>query len=147
MKNKSYDQGQNRYIEGGTFSGSLQVIDIQEPKKATTGQWTFSTASYYKVTLSKLLPTGEVHLYTIEPSKGSKTWRKWYKVIKEFHKGHIVELTGKFKIASEKHKRTLLSATKSSFTITDTYTEEEYAKGLEMLTGKEIPVQPELFDK
>lgn len=147
MKNKGYDQGQNRYIEGGSFRGSLQVIDIQEPKKATTGQWTFSTASFYKITLSQLLPNGEVRMYVVEPSKGIKTWRKWYKVIKEYHKGNIVEVSGTFKIASEKHKRILLSATKSSFSITDTYTEQEYTRGLELLTGKEIPIEPDVFDK
>lgn len=147
MKNKSYDQGQNRYIETGSFEGSLQVIDIQSPKKATTGQWTFSTANYYKITLSQLLPNREVRIYTVEPSKGIKTWRKWHKVIKEYHKGVIVELTGRFKIASEKHKRTLLSANSSSFSITDTYTEEQYAEGLQSLTGKEIPAEPDVFDK
>ena len=146
MNNKGYNNGQNRYIEGGHFKSVLQVVDVQAPRLSVTGGWTYSTAHFHKITLSECLPDGEFKLYTVEPSKGITTWNKWKNVIQQFNKGLVVELTGKWKIASNNHKHPLLS-TKSNFSITDSYTEEHYAKCLEALTGKEIPVEPDIFDK
>jgi hypothetical protein len=149
MNNKGYNKEQNRYIEGKDFRAILQVIDVQSPKLSSGGTWTYSSANYYDITLCKFVDFNEqskpdFQLYSIQVAKGISTWKKWEKVIKEFNKGNVPELTGNFHCFKADGKRHMLSA-KSKFSMTDIQTHTAFEQGLEKWLNVELPVEPDII--
>ena len=141
MKNLSYGAGATHHNR--SLMGTLQVVDVLEPKKHTQGQWSHNTAKFYTIVLSCLqtLSNGEHTFELFEVFAPIKS-KKWQPVIDCVKKNNTVpEISGNFDIVSSESRRRCISP-KSKFSFLTEYTQEEFETAISSFLGKELPQEP-----
>jgi len=146
MKSLSYSAGATHHNK--QLCGTLQVIDVLDPRKRSAGQWSHQTNDYYTVVLSCLQTksNGE-HTFELFEVFATKTSKKWQKVINQVKQYNTVpEISGKFEIVSSEGRRRCISP-KSKFRYLREYSHEQFETAISQFMGIEIPKDPpDLFD-
>lgn len=141
MKNLSYGTGATHH--NNRLSGTLQVIDVLEPKTHTQGQWSRNTANFYTIVLTclKTFSNGEkdFELFEVFASQNSKKWRKVIDCVRK--NNTIPEITGDFDIVSSESRRRCISP-KSKFRYLTEYSQQEFETAISSFLGKELPQEP-----
>jgi hypothetical protein len=146
MKSLSYGAGATHHNRN--LLGTLQVVDVLEPKTHTQGQWSKNTANFYTIVLTCLqtLSNGE-HTFELFEVFASQNSKKWRKVIDSVKKHNMVpEISGNFDIVSSESRRRCISP-KSKFRYLTEYSQEEFETAIAKFMGKPLPKNPpDLFD-
>jgi hypothetical protein len=141
MKSLSYGSGATHH--NNRLLGTLQIIDVLEPKTYTQGQWSKNTANFYTIICSCLqtLSNGEhtFELLEVFASQNSKKWRKVIDCVKK--NNTIPEISGNFDIVSSESRRRCISP-KSKFRFLTEYTQEEFETAISLFMGKPLPKDP-----
>ncbi len=141
MKNLSYGSGATHHNK--SLNGTLQVVDVLEPKKHTQGQWSKNTANFYTIVLSCLqtMSNGE-HTFELFEVFASQNSNKWRKVIDEVKNNNSVpEISGKFDIVSSQSRRRCISP-QSKFRYLREYSQEQFETAISQFLNTELPQEP-----